>query len=91
MATMTALGKPDGDVRGIATGTVSRRLVAKCLSRQFISDVEKVCAPYQFAMSTRAGTCCVGHAIRATTDHNSHTTVLLIDGVGAYTYRGARC
>ena len=84
MATMTAPRKPDGGVRGIATGIVSPRLVAKCLSRQFISEVEKVCAPYQFAMSIRAGTDCVGHAIRATTDHNPRTTVLSIDGVGAY-------
>ena len=28
-------------VRGIATGTVFRRLVAKCLSQQYISEVEK--------------------------------------------------
>ena len=49
-----------------------RRLVAKCLSLQFISDVEKVCATYQFAMSTRAGTDCVG------TDHNPRATVLLM-------------
>ena len=58
--------------------------MAKCLSRQFISKVEKVCASYKFAMSARAGTDCVGHAIRATTDHNPRTTVLLIDRVGPY-------
>ena len=33
-ATMTALQKPDGGVRGIATGTSSRRLVARTLARQ---------------------------------------------------------
>ena len=72
---MTAVRKPDGGVRGIATGTVFRRHVAKCLSRQYISEVEKVCAPYQFAMSTRAGADCVGHAVRAMTDLNPRTTV----------------
>ena len=53
LATMTTLHKADGGVRGIATGTVFCRL-AKCLSRQYVKEVEKVCAPYQFAMSTRA-------------------------------------
>ena len=57
-ATMTALQKPDGGVRGIATGTSFRRLVAKTLVRQFGKVVEAVCAPYQFALSTRAGTDC---------------------------------
>ena len=84
LASMTAIRKVDGGVRGIAIGTVFRRLVAKCLSQQYISEVEKVCAPFQFAMSTRAGTDCVGHAIRAMTDLNPRTTVLSIDGVGAY-------
>ena len=39
-ATMTALEKRDGGVRGIATGSVFRRLVAKTLARQFGKEVE---------------------------------------------------
>ena len=62
IATMTALRKKDGGVRGIATGSSFRRLVAKTLARQFGHIVEQECAPYQFALSTRAGTDCVGHA-----------------------------
>ena len=90
-ATMTALQKPDGGVRGIATGTSFRRLVAKTLARQFGKAVEATCAPFQFALSTRAGTDCVGHAIRAVTEANHHAIVLSIDGVGAYdhVYRAA--
>ena len=83
-ATMTAFQKQDGGVRGIATGTSFRRLVAKTLARQFGKAVEAVCAPYQFALSTRAGTDCVGHGIRAFTDADPQCTVLSIDGVGAY-------
>ena len=83
-ATMTALQKPDGGVRGIATGTSFRRLVARTLARQFGKAVEATCAPFQFALSTRAGTDCVGHAIRALTDANPLTTILSIDGIGAY-------
>ena len=81
---MTALQKPDGGVRGIATGTSFRRLVAKTLARQFSKQVETTCAPFQFALSTRAGTDCVGHAIRALTDADLTATVLSIDGIGAY-------
>ena len=84
LATMTALQKKDGGVRGIATGTSFRRLVAKTLARQFAQEVEAACAPVQFALSTRAGTDCVGHAVRAATEANPQATVLSIDGVGAY-------
>ena len=83
-ATMTALQKPDSGVRGIATGTTFRRLVAKTLARQFGKAVEATCAPYQFALSTKAVTDCVGHAIRSLTDANRAATVLSIDGIGAY-------
>ena len=84
LATMTAISKRDGGVRGMATGTAFRRLVAKNLVRQLGAEVEKACAPFQFALSTRAGTDCVGHAIRAITDVNPRATVLSIDGIGAY-------
>ena len=40
MATLTALQKKDGGVRGIATGTTFRRLVAKSVAKQFGKDVE---------------------------------------------------
>ena len=84
MATMTALQKKDEGVRGTATGTSFRRLVAKSLARQFSDEVESACSPFQFALSTRAGTDCVGHAFRAATDANPLCTVLSIDRVGAY-------
>ena len=84
LATMTGLQKRDGGVRGIATGTSFRRLVAKVLARQFSDAVEATCAPFQFALSTRAGTDCVGHAVRVATELNPRLTVLSIDGVGAY-------
>ena len=51
LATMTALQKNDGSVRGIAR-TVFRHLMAKVLARQFSDEVEAACAPLQFALST---------------------------------------
>ena len=80
---MTAFQKQDGGVRGIATGTSFRGLVAKTLASQFEKPVEAVCAPYQFAFSTPAGTDCVEHAIMAFTDADPQCTVLFIGGVGA--------
>ena len=83
-ARLTALRKPQGGVRGIATGTAFRRLVARTLARQFLPEVEDACAPFQFALSTRAGTDCVGHAVRLLTDLGPNATLLSIVGVGAY-------
>ncbi len=83
-ARMTALCKLDGRVRGIATGTSFRRLVASCLARTVGAEVEQACAPYQYAMSTRAGTECIGHLCRAATDADATACVLSIDGIGAF-------
>ena len=80
----TALQKPEGGIRGISTTTSFRRLVAKTMAKQFMTDVEQACAPFQFALSTRAGTDCVGHAVRVATDHDPEMTVFSIDGIGAY-------
>ena len=46
-ATMTALSKPDGGVRGIATGTSFRRLVAKTLARRRARPFSSPCPPGQ--------------------------------------------
>ena len=84
-ARLTALSKDDGGVRGIATGCTFRRLVARSLARQFAKDFEKECAPFQYALSTRAGTDCVGHMLRAATDDDDdRATILKVDGIGAY-------
>ena len=49
-----------------------------------MEQVESSCVPFQFAVSTRAGTDCVGHAIRVVTERQPDMTVLSIDGIGAY-------
>ena len=84
LASMTALQKRDGGVCGIATGTSFRRLVSKTLAHQFGREVEQACSPFQFALSTRAGVDCVGHAVRVATEADAEATVLSIDGIGAY-------
>ena len=84
MGRMTALQKDDGGVRGIVVGDVFRMLVARTIAKQFNSRGEMATAPFQFALSTRAGCECDTHVIRAATDMNDRTTVVSVDGIGAY-------
>ena len=81
---MTALQKPGGGVRGIVAGDVVRRLVARTISQQLAKVVEGATAPFQYALSTRAGCECVAHALQAMTDLDPEATILSIDGISAY-------
>ena len=47
MARLTALRKPDGGVRGIATSDVSRRLVARTLAKEWAQVFDNATRPYQ--------------------------------------------
>ena len=81
---MTALQKPDGGVRCIVLGDVFRRLVARTIAKQFAVQAEGATHPFQYALSTRAGTECVAHIVQALTIIDENATLLSIDGVGAY-------
>ena len=83
-ARLISLSKPNGGVRGIATGCTVRRFVARTLAKQFMKVFEAECAPFQYALSTRAGTDCVGYLLRSTTDANPNAIILTVDGIGAY-------
>ena len=79
---MTALHKPSGGIRGIVVGDVFRRLVARTLAQQFAKRVESATAPFQYALSPRAGCECVSHALQSLTDLDESATILSVDGVG---------
>ena len=81
---MTALSKPDGGVRGIVVGDIIRRLVARSIAKQITKKVEAKTAPFQYALSTKAGCECVAHILQSMTDLDPDTTITSIDGVGAY-------
>ena len=81
---LTALKKPDGGVRGIVVGDIMRRLVARTISKQVAKEAEQATAPFQYALSTKAGCECVAHIIQTMTDQDGEATVVSIDGVGAY-------
>ncbi len=82
MGRLTALKKPNGKVRGIVTGEILRRMVAKTFAHDHATEFEEACAPFQYALSTRAGTECVAHALKALTESDPLATVMSIDGIG---------
>ena len=84
MGRLTALQKPRGGVRGIVVGDIVRRLVSRTMAQQLSKVVERCTAPYQYAMSTKAGTECIAHALQMLTELDPQATVVSIDGVGAY-------
>ena len=84
LARLTALSKPNGGVRGIATGDTFRRLVSRALAKQFAQTFNHATAPFQFALQTRAGTDCLAGLLRAATDLDETATVMCLDGVGAF-------
>ena len=80
MGRLTALSKPDGGVRGIVVGDILRRMVARTMARQFSKKVEVATAPFQYALSTKAGCECVAHILQTVTNLDEEATVTSIDG-----------
>ena len=84
---LTALAKPDGRVRGIVVSDIVRRLVAKTIAKQFAKKAEVATAPFQYALSTKAGCECVAHVAHvahALTDQDADAPIVTVDGVGTY-------
>ena len=71
-------------MRGIATGDVFRRLVARALARAYAADFDEATRPFQFAPQTRAGTDSLAAMLRAAVELDPETTVVSLDGRSAY-------
>ena len=84
MAQLTALRKPDGGVRGIATGDAFRRLVARTLAKQWAPTIDQATRPFQFAMQSRAGTDALVLNVRAALDTRENAVIVPLDGCSAY-------
>ena len=63
-----------------------RRLVAGCAAQLIGPEIEEACAPHQYAMSTRAGTDCIGHLLKGLAAVEPDHCILSIDGVGAFDF-----
>ena len=61
-----------------------RRLVARTIAQQLGRAVETATAPFQHALSTRAGCECFVHTLQGLTELDPRATVVSIDGIGAY-------
>ena len=81
---LTALAKPGGGARGIATGDSLRRLTSRILARKFAATFDVATRPYQFALQTRAGIDALAGLLRAAVDLDPRTAVVSLDGRSAY-------
>ena len=61
-----------------------RRLVARTFAQRHAEEIASACSPYQYALSTRAGTECVAPALQASTALDPGLTILSVDGIGAF-------
>ena len=83
-ARLTALSKPNGGVRGIATGEVLRRLASRVLARQYAEIFDAATRPFQYALRTRAGTDCLAAILRTAAELDESATIVSLDGRAAY-------
>ena len=54
------------------------------MTQQVAEAAEEATAQFQCALKTRAGTECVPHVMQTLTDLDRRTTILSVDGVGAF-------
>ena len=88
---VVALRKPGGGVHALVVGDVLRRLVGRVLSQTSASQLQQACLPYQFGLSTRAGSEALARVLHLATEVDPRMTVLSVDAAGAYDHvsRGA--
>ena len=87
---IVALRKPNGRVRALVVGDVFRRLVGRTLAQEYASELQAACMPFQYGLSTRAGTEALVRLLRVATEMDPRATVLSIDAVGAFDHVSSR-
>ena len=88
---LIALRKPNGRIRGIIVGDLTRRLVARVFAQQKAEALQVACRPFQFALSTRAGAESVVHFLAAALELNPEATIVSVDGIGAFDTMSRQC
>ena len=71
-------------MRRIVVGDILRSLIARALAKQISKQVEEATAPFQYALSTKAGCECVALFLQSLTDLGPEVTITSIDGAGAH-------
>ena len=74
----------DKGVRGICTGHLLRRLIARTLAQKHREEIETATAPEQLAMGSRSGVDLATLTARAALELDPELVLLSIDGVGAF-------
>ena len=72
-------------------GDLLRRLVSRCLAQRYAKQIHQACLPHQYALSTRAGTEAVVHALTTDSEQHPTRTILSVDGIGAYDTISRNC
>ena len=67
-----------------AAADAIRRLVSRTIAQQLGPAVERATAPYQHAMTTKAGCECVAHVLQSLSESDPQSTVVSVDGVSAF-------
>ena len=75
LSRLTALSKPGGGVRGIATGDTLCRLVSRTLARRYAETFDRATRPLQFALQAGAGTDCLAAMLRAASELDADATI----------------
>ena len=73
---MTALSKPDGGPRNCRWRCLAEIRGARTIAKQVIEKVEAATAPFQYALSTKAGCECVAHVLQTLTDLDPEATIM---------------
>ena len=84
LARMTAIRKPGGGVRGIATGDMFRRLASRSLAAAWAPVFDQATRQYKLPLRTRAGADALSARLRATLENDARATVVALDGRSAY-------
>ena len=88
---MVALRKSGGGVQALVVGDVLGRLTGRLLAQAYATQLQQACLPFQFGLSTRAGTEALARVLTVATELDPRATVLSVDAAGAYDHvsRGA--
>ena len=84
---IVALRKPNGRVRALVVGDVLHRLVGRTPAQLYSSQLQDACLPFQYGLSTRAGTEALVRVLRVASEVDARATVLSIDAIGAFDER----
>ena len=84
MTRMTALHKPGGGVRGIATSDTFRRLVSRTLAAAWTPVFDEATPPFQYPLCTGAGVDALTARLHVTLESDPQATAVSLDGRSAY-------